>query len=493
MTEKYFENIKSGIDLRSNLLGLKNELKNMSPGSDFDRILAGSDVFLSLLTDSDPKVRQNAAQILGILKDERFTEHLVEAYLSDETNYNKSVYLEAIERCGYSKIKDRLLDRRNVLLKETCSPENKKHRTEEMHSLSILLQPEFKEHEFTGYDLENEFVLLTNRNFKAVTMEQLAGIPHKEFTAGVMVKTKKLDLVRKSIRTYSELLFIPDGIKLCSTDPVKAAEELIGAGIVKYLTDRLSDPDDPVYFRVEYRAKDKKRISEFEKKLSSELEFSSGFRLINSTGNYEVEMRFIDTSDNKLAVLIRFCTLKDRRFSYRSASIAVSLKPSTAALLMRLAGNNLKDNAAVLDPFCGCGTILAEREMAKSTRLCYGIDIMSDAVSAAHTNLGALGMLAKTELIKRDFFEFSHKYKFDEVFTDMPFVTEKKGIREIEELYASFFRKIPSMLEKDAMLFIYSRNRDFLRKYSLSSGFKIISEFEISKMEGSYFFILTGK
>ena len=160
---------------------------------------------------------------------------------------------------------------------------------------------------------------------------------------------------------------------------------------------------------------------------------------------------------------------------------------------MRLAGNNLKDNAAVLDPFCGCGTILAEREMAKSTRLCYGIDIMSDAVSAAHTNLGALGMLAKTELIKRDFFEFSHKYKFDEVFTDMPFVTEKKGIREIEELYASFFRKIPSMLEKDAMLFIYSRNRDFLRKYSLSSGFKIISEFEISKMEGSYFFILTGK
>ena len=384
-----------------------------------------------------------------------------------------------------------MIARRKELTAAGCTPENRKHYIDELHALSTLLQPEYKEHVFTGNKLINETVLLTNRNFKAVTIKQLEGIPHKEFTAGVMVKTRDLDSIRTRIRTYSELLFIPSGIRLCSSDPSAAAKELLEAGITDYVFSRLSDPESPVFFRIDYRAKDKKKIADFEKKLSSELEIGSGFRMVNSTGDYEIEFRFIDTSDSKLVILVRFCGLKDNRFAYRNNTLPVSIKPSTAALLMKLAEEHFTDNAAVLDPFCGCGTMLVERDYLRPSRICYGIDIFGDAIEAARANLTAAKIITKTELIKRDFFDFTHKYSFNEVVTDMPYVTDRKDQKEIEVLYSRFFKKIPSLLEPGAKLFIYSRNRDYLRKYSLAGGFKIISEFEISKLEGAYFFILS--
>ncbi len=491
MLNTLFENIRSKDNLRSELLSLKKELKALQDSSVPSYIVEGRSVFTELLKHEDPKVRQNAVQILGLIGAPDTAEAIYEAYLSDETFYNRSSYIEALSTAGYKTLKEKLLARRNELIEAGCTLENKKHYIDELHALSTLLQPEFKEHEFTGSRLVNEFVLLTNRNFKSVTMKQLEGIPHKEFTAGVMVKTKNLDQVKNSIRTYSELLFIPDGIRLCSSDPVVAAKELAESGITDFIFSRLSDPDIPVFFRADYRAKDKRTVADFEKKISSELEYNSKFRLVNSTTDYELEFRFIDTSDSKLVVLIRFCSLKDERFSYKTEALPVSIKASTAALLMKLAEEHFTDDATVLDPFCGCGTMLVEREHIRPVRMFYGIDIFGDAIEAARKNLAAAKLLTKTELIKRDFFDFTHKYKFNEVITDMPFVTGKKDLKEIESLYSRFFKKIPVLLEDDARLFIYSRNRDLLRKYSLSGGFKIVSEFEISKMEGSYFYILT--
>ena len=132
-------------------------------------------------------------------------------------------------------------------------------------------------------------------------------------------------------------------------------------------------------------------------------------------------------------------------------------------------------------------------EFIRPARLYYGIDIFGDAVEAASANLKLAGIASKTELIKRDFFDFTHKYRFDEVITDMPFVTGQKSLADISALYAAFFKKLPSVLESDGTAFIYTRNRDLLRKYSLAAGFFVNAEFEISRMEGSYFCILSRK
>jgi predicted RNA methylase len=488
-----FNKIVSGEDTKACLQQLRKALKDL-PVSDIpEAVTGGSEVFVGLLSDPDPKIRQNAAHILGLLKVKGTEEALYSSYLRDETLYNKAAYLSALSDLDHSALDKRLLARRAELIAGTYEPDMKKHIGEELHELSLLLKDSFPKHEFNASGLLNECVLLTNRNFKQVTMKQVEKIPHKEFTAGVMVKTGQPAKLLNAVRTFSEMLFVPDGIKTCSSDPVSAASELIGAGVADYIRARLTEPGSPVFFRVDYRARDEKAAAPFERRLSSELEAASGWSMINSTSDYEVELRFIDTADSKLVVLIRFCGLTDRRFAYRQHTLPVSIKPYLAALMMNLAKDRFKDNAAVLDPFCGCGTMLAEREFIRPARLYYGIDIFGDAVEAASANLKLAGIASKTELIKRDFFDFSHKYRFDEVITDMPFVTGQKSLADISALYAAFFKKLPSVLEQDGTAFIYTRNRDLLRKYSLAAGFFVNAEFEISRMEGSYFCILSRK
>lgn len=483
--------IKTGENLKENILAFKQELKGISSEQLPLEITSEHAVFTALLSNDDPKIRKNSVLILGALKAQDCIDDIYEAYLIDQTFFNKASYIKTLAELDHSELDRKLLARRNELAAGEYSPDQKKHITEEVHELSLLLRDSFADPVFTGNDLVNEFVLLTNRNFKKITMDALKGVPHKEFTAGVMVKTTQLDAVRNSIRTYSELLFIPDCIRMCSSDPETAAKELISAGLIDYIRSRIDIKDSPLFFRIDYRTKDVKKSAEFAHKISDCLEYDSHFELINSTDSYNLEFRFIDTSNDKLIILVRFCCLTDNRFAYRRKSISVSLKPSTAALLAELGKEHFKKNASVLDPFCGCGTMLVERDRILPTRIMYGIDIFKEAIEAANVNIKAAGLASKTELITRDFFEFHHDHKFDEVFTDMPAVGSNKNLADIDTIYNRFFKKVSNFLEPEAKLFIYTRNRDLLRKYSLSNSFRIISEYEISKVEGSYFFILT--
>lgn len=491
MLKELFTKIASGEEIKTSLAEFKQELGKTEDISRIpSSVTEGYTVFCRLLQDDDPKVRKNAALILGMLHCQNALDDLYQGYISDETLYNKAAYLKAIGSINFDRYKDELLKKRDELISISPSAETKKHLMEELHELNMLLMPCFEKHNFVGNELVNECVLLTNRNFKQVTMKELGKIPHKEFTAGVMVKTKQIDYVLHNVRTYSELLFVPETIKTVSAEASIAAQELTDSDIISYISCRLSNPDSPIRFRIEDRGKDSKLSAIYARTLGSELELLSHGRFINSTDNYEIELRFIDNSDGRKVVLIQFCMLKDTRFSYRKHSLAVSLRPYLAALFIQLSSGYLKDNAAVLDPFCGCGTMLTEREKFSPARLYYGIDLFGDAVTAARDNIKAAGFASKCELIKRDFFDFKHEYKFDEIITDMPFSTNAKTPADIENIYKRFFKAVDGFCEKDAHLFIYSRNRDYLRKYSLANGFKILEEFEISKIEKAYFFIL---
>jgi len=60
--------------------------------------------------------------------------------------------------------------------------------------------------------------------------------------------------------------------------------------------------------------------------------------------------------------VLSFHTLPDKRFVYRKNAIAASIHPSAAALMMELASPYLKEDAQIMDPFCGVGTMLIERD-----------------------------------------------------------------------------------------------------------------------------------
>ena len=116
----------------------------------------------------------------------------------------------------------------------------------------------------------------------------------------------------------------------------------------------------------------------------------------------------------------------------------------------------------------------------------------SDRINRLRSNIEKR-IVGKTELINKDFFDFEHAYKYDEIVTDMPYVTENKPLKEIENIYASFFTKIDDLLEKKAVVVLYTRNPEFVKKYHVRSGCSIAEDYEISKYgnENAHLMILT--
>ena len=501
MIREYYKNIVNGLDVKENLLAVKELLKDVTKGSRSKEALllmmnGDFSVLTGLLKDQDPKIRKNSAVVLGILGFKESLNDLFEAYTSDEIMYNKAAYVEAIRKIDYTPYKDQLRARFDELKKAGITEENKKHVLDEMKQLKNIFGT--GKPEFVGFNLLNEVILTTNRNHKKVTEEALGDEEYRDFPAGLIVRTRKLRQILP-IRTYDEILFIPDKVKTVSNNPELAAKELLDGNIKEYVFSRIGivgekengSKDLRVSFRTELKLKSKEKNSDFIKKFSNELETLSSWEFSNSVSDYNIEFRFVENSKGSLNVLVKFLILKDVRFTYRRETIASSIRPYIAATLMQLAKPYMTGNAVVLDPFCGTGTFIVEHELAVNARMYYGIDIFGEAVNKASSNLKSAGLLKKTELINKDFFDFEHEYRFDEIVTDMPFVTEKKSLDDIEKIYRMFFKKADALLEKKAVMIIYSRNSEFVEKYYEESGCSIRERFEISKKEGSYLFVLT--
>ena len=239
MLRDAYKNIVDGIDVKENLLQVKEDLKSAERGSrakDALLLMMKDDysVFYELLQNDDPKIRKNSAIVLGVLGNPESVDALYEAYKKEDVMYNMASYVEAIRKTDYTKYKAELKERFETLKKTPISAENKKHVLDEMKQLKNIFGT--GKLEFIGYDKVNECILTTNRNFKNITTDALKGIPHKEFTAGVIVKTDKLKQVLP-IRTYEEILFVPDKVKTVTPDPVSAAKELVDGGIKEYIFD----------------------------------------------------------------------------------------------------------------------------------------------------------------------------------------------------------------------------------------------------------------
>ncbi|MBR4542508.1 MAG: HEAT repeat domain-containing protein, partial [Lachnospiraceae bacterium] len=215
MLRDAYNNIVNGIDVKESLLEIKDSLKSAERGSrtkDALLLMIKDDysVFYELLKNSDPKIRKNTAIVLGVLGNKDSVDKLYAAYKKEDVMYNMASYVEAIRKIDHTKYVEELKARFNELKKTPLTSDNKKHILEEMKQLKSIFGT--GKQEFIGYNLVNECILTTNRNYKDITAAALKNIPHKDFTAGVIVKTDKLRQVLP-IRTYDEILFIPDKVK----------------------------------------------------------------------------------------------------------------------------------------------------------------------------------------------------------------------------------------------------------------------------------------
>lgn len=494
MIRETMEQIMNGTDLRQNLIQLKEELREDKKTESHNReallyFLGGNhNFFADLLYNEDAKVRKNTALIMGELGEPEYLSLLYSAYQREKQLFVKSSYLEAMEEFDYREYLPEFEKRIEEIGNEKITEENKKHITEELRQLTKMVHTMkgIQSHEFTGYHVLSELVLLTNRNHIHVTMDELKNIPRKEFSAGVMLKTKELDRVMQ-VRTFQEMLFVLPEVKSVPKEINEAAKMILQGGLLEFLEKR-HNGQPPFYFRIELKSRQMDNKGSYVKKLGMEIQQQSGQQLINTATNYELELRLIENNEGRFNLLIKLFTLQDERFLYRKDVIAASIKPVNAALTMALARPYLKEGAQVLDPFCGVGTMLLERDALVEAGSMYGLDIFGEAIEKARNNSARAKRVIN--YINRDFFDFHHEYLFDEIITNMPSVRNKANEKELYSLYVRFFDKAGKHLKEGGILVLYTHNRDYVKKLGNSKGYHIKCEFEISMMEETYVFVI---
>lgn len=494
MIKDIWKRITENQDVRQNLSTLRQEIKNKEELRKMAEQLKGQEeILINFLQSEDAKIRKNAALLMGDLGFQQFLAPIFEAYKIEGQRFVKSSYLAAMGNFDYRQYLQELKDCMEKIRDGEVTPENQKHHMEEQRELSalILRMEGVKKHQFTGWDRPSDIVLLTNRNFADLTKEELLVLDPKAkvkvFGAGVMGQVENLRWTEQ-IRTYQELLFAVKGMESSPMDPSKLAEQIVDSQLLTWLSDR-HDGEPPFYFRVELKSKrplNEKSI--FVKKLSGQIERLSEHRLTNSVDKYEIELRVIENSQGNCNLLVKLYTIGDERFTYRKEVIPASIRPVNAALTVSLVKDFLKENAQVLDPFCGVGTMLLERHKAVKNGTAYGLDIQEDAILKARGNTEAAGQIA--HYINRDFFRFEHEYLFEEVITNMPFKMGRTTREEVDELYKHFFSSVSGFLKEDALLVLYSHDKELVERLAPHNHFRILKRFEISMREGTYVFLL---
>ena len=481
MTDKILCNICEGNDVRNNLIALKTELADDNAVSAVKQDANYSEaLFTDLLHNEDAKIRKNTALIMGLLNEESFAPIIYNAYMSEETLFVKSAYLKALQAYDYKEYEDWLLARKEELQNGSYGDGDLKHVAEELKELKKMFPDtgSYVKHVFKNPKQPVRVVLTAGKEMRELLAKQVASVTGEEVTevfCGVMVKTKDIDKL-SNIRIYREMLYPLNGMRPCNKGELIS---YILEGNLMALIKLLHAEGETVYrFRIASSTLDSA-------KLARELEIASGGRLVNSISDYEIELRFMEGKDGKILAFVKLYTKADRRFTYRKNNVATSLHPVKAASIVEICAPFLKKNIQTLDPFCGVGTLLIERNRYIKAKYLYGTDIYGDAIEGGRENAELAG--ADINFIRRDFFDFEHEYPFDEIITEMPRLSHD----EADDFYRRFFDKSGELLKKNGLIIVYSEERGILMKQlRLHKEFGMVYEHLMDSKEDFYVYVM---
>lgn len=473
--EKIIKELKEKQNIRNNLSNLRAMIKDEKSKLQLEEIVHKDlSLWIDFLKNEDAKTRKNAALLLGDVKEEAARDAIWDAYVSEQTLFVKSAYLAALKEMD---MQDKLLplhEKEADLISIEQTPENQKHIEEELRVIrKILIAYEGISRHVFQMEEACDVILTTNRIHKEVLRRLLMNLDAKAHPLGVIVHTNQIKQLYQ-IRCFKDMLFPVNTKELLPEDPKKAASLLMEADLVGLL-EKLHRGDGAFYFRIDISSKmDLEARSLFAKRLATALEKISNQQLINSASDYEVEIRLISNKDGMFYPVVKCSANKDMRFAYRKNTVSASIAPSTAALIMELAKPYLKENAQIMDPFCGVGTMLIERNQAVCAREMYATDIFGEAIEKGREN----SSIAKCRInfIHRDFFDFKHEYLFDEIITNMP-IRGKRTREEMDTFYSQFFSSVQRILARDAVIIMYTNEVGFVKKQlRLHKEFSLLQE-----------------
>ena len=521
--EQMLDQIAKGRDVRQNLIEIRQSIADESLRRRFLVQMEGDFSRLTnlLLTSEDPKIRKNAALILGMTQDEELLPVLFEAWEKEETLFVRMDYLKAISGMDYREYLPRLEERvqelsgilenseSSALLPDDSSPEgipcasldvegsssdvatesslwdNDPHLLAELSMLRRMIMRYEKQgrHHFIKMNPAPDLILRTNVLHSDVTAGRITKGSAHAMRGGVHVKGGDLNEILK-IRTWTECLLPVPGARPITGDEKMIAAKLRDLKIGNFLNYLHENSGQPYRYRIELRIPslpDEKK-GEYIRRIASRLDVMEKGKLLNSESDYEVELRLIERGDHSLIPMLKLFTLPDERFSYRKETTAQSTSAPVAALAVALAAPYLKEGAQILDPFCGVGTLLIERCLAVPADPVYGVDLFGEAVEKARVNSSAIEKArhAPFHYVNRDFFDFTHEYPFDEIITHLPDTLSGK-----EESTGHFLQKSASLLKDSAVVTVLTDAPSVLREASANTeGYTVKEEFLLNERTG---------
>lgn len=492
MIKQLYENLKTAENTRKDLISIKQELKEDAAVEQLKKILQGEySVFLRCLEHEDAKVRKNTALILGRLGVEEASSALYEAYKNESQRFVKSDYLSALANLNYQEYAGELEFRLKELEEYQPAENEEKHVREEMAALRKLLSVDniHKRHSFSGYKESYEVILATGKIHQEVTGEQIKKGELLYLKSGIRVKTKEIEELLE-IPTYRELLFLLN-VRTVKSQPEQIAEALAQSDLLELLQ-KAHGAGGTFYFRLGIHGRmSLEKRGDFTKKIAFLLEKKTNYRLENSISDYEIEIRLMEKGDGTFLPLVKLFTIQDKRFLYRKNTVSASIRPEQAAVIAALAKPYMEEQAQILDPFCGVGTMLLERDRVCPARVLYGIDVFGKAIAGARENAELAGR--EIYFINRDFFQFTHAYLFDEIITNMP-ERGQKSREEQDVFYKNFFEKAGQLLNENGIILMYSNEKNFVKKYiRIRNEFTMLQEYSMDEKDRYYLFIIQKK
>lgn len=390
---------------------------------------------LLLLNNSDPKVRMNAAELIGATIAADHVDDLAAALDREETMYVRPSLLLAIGSAKNAAAE-------NYLRNYSIRSDLEKHIMEERQALTKALANFVKKETPHVRILPTDILMVSTPNV-GVTLDAFAraGMKAKKFGAYVAVSGLKnfYDIYR--VRAY-----ITAYIYLGSSEIDKVPELL--ASREKAIFQRTHVKG----FRLEVQNVSHEERLKIIRKCLEKIEL-----LENTPSNYSVEV-LIDVTDNKARLFLD--PLVDPRYSYRRKSVPASINPGVAACVVSYASDYFSGDARVLDDFCGAGTLLFERGYYPYYTL-TGVDINVKAIEAAKENSIYAQVHPQFHLV--DALKFTAK-RYSEVLTNMPFGHRVGSHEANERLYDRYFHVLPDILTDHGIAVLYTHEKRLTEK-----------------------------
>jgi len=428
---------------------------------------------LKALSLSSPKLRKNAARIMGLLKEEAYAPLLVSALNRETQNYVRPSIIQAIGSIGEKTSIE--------LLKELYNASDKtaedKNKADELRSLknALLKNETINAYEFSGLKSIREIVLRTMPGFALKLKDQLNKLGYDAHTTknndqDVTVVTNNITEIFK-IRTFSSLYFLVERKVDLNGKAVFAA--LSRFGLTSFLKETHVTNFEKIYYRIEIPGTSitQQKRSEYIKEISSYINTMPDIE--DNPFNYQFEL-LIETYSRSCDIYINLKTIKDTRFDYRKNTLPASISPYIAAIVAEYIKKYASPSSNILDPFCGTGTMLIERSKSAPYSRLNGVDIKKKAIDFAVENSKLAGI--NVEYILSDILRYNPKIKYNEIISNMPF-GNRVGTHDANiEIYKGFFKSVKSYLADNAILALYTMEGKLLEATASKNGLRIIEK-----------------